>query len=143
MANRSYARPRAPQSPLPEGARGIVSGEVVAMALCVRNGILPMQHLLQTVLGRPVNVQIKEDNAAAITAIGKGYSPALRHLPRLHRGAIDMIHDLVATEPPEHEGKVEIVKVPAADHKGDMMTKELEVHQFNRALEMIGMKEIG
>lgn len=116
--------------------------EVVSMALCVRNELLPMQNLLQTVLGRPVDAEIKEDNAAAITAIEKGYSPAMRHLPRMQRVSLDMVHDLITLDPPAGEGEVELVKTPTAEHKGDMMTKELEVCQFQRALGMIGMKEI-
>ena len=45
-------------------------------------------------LRRPINMLVREDNEAAIVAARKGYSPALRHLPRLQRTSIVSTHEI-------------------------------------------------
>ena len=59
--------------------------EIVSAATSLRAELIPLQQLLQLLLGRPVNAVIHEDNEACITAIRKGYSPTLRHILRTQR----------------------------------------------------------
>ena len=118
--------------------------EVVSMATSTRNELLPMQMLMQIILQRPVVAEIREDNAAAITAVMKGFSPALRHIYRTQRISLGFLHELVVPDPErsgdESEGRIELIKEPTATHKGDMFTKELEPKDFERALDLIRMR---
>ena len=48
---------------------------------------------------------IGEDNAVSITAIRKGYSPALRHMLRQQRCALGQLHELITELTPEGVGE--------------------------------------
>ena len=101
-----------------------------------------MQTLMQEIMRRPVRGVIYEDNSACITAIQKGYSPALRHLRRQHRVSISHLHETITYKPTEENvGEIEVVKAKSEDHKGDIFTKEMEVNKFLRAVSMLGMSE--
>ena len=78
-----------------------------------------------------------EDNAATITAAMHGYSPSLRHLSRSQRVSLGFVHELVTQGETERDGQVELVKAATVDHRGDLMTKELELNKFNHALELV------
>ena len=113
--------------------------EVVSLATCVRNEVLPMQSLLELIFRKPVDCEIMEDNAAAIIAITKGYSPTMRYLPRTQRVSLGMLSEIFSKEPEDNEGRVRLVKADTNEHRGDAFTKELESHKFARALELIRM----
>ena len=113
--------------------------EVVSLATCVRNEVLPMQLLLELVFRKPVDCEIMEDNAAAIIAITKGYSPTMRYLPRTQRVSLGMLNEIFSKEPEDNQGRVRLIKADTNDHRGDAFTKELESHKFARALELIRM----
>ena len=66
--------------------------ETISLATCLRSEPLPAQFLLQKLIRKPINAVLKEDNEATIT-IRKGYSPAMRHLPRAHRISIDLLNE--------------------------------------------------
>jgi hypothetical protein len=113
--------------------------ETVSMAHCVRQELLPLQLLMEAMLGFPVECEVMEDNSACIVAITKGYSPSMRHLRRTQRISLGHLHDVFfeKEELRGDHGKVNLKKANTIEHKGDMMTKELAPAQFNRALELI------
>lgn len=118
-------------------AQHTAEAEIVSLAACLRNEAIPLQHLLQAILRIPVDLNLHEDNAAALIAATKGYSPSMRHLPRTQRVSVGFLHEQIVQEPVEGEGRIRLLKAETASHKGDLMTKELEPQQFERALAMI------
>ena len=78
-----------------------------------------------------------EDNNACITSVEKGYSPSMRHLPRTQKVSIGMLHEMIQKEATEENGRVEVLKAKSEEHLGDVMTKELEVCKFEKAVEML------
>ena len=118
--------------------------EVVSLASCLRKELLPTQLLMEKLLRRPVNATLYEDNNAAITAVNKGYSPNMRHIPRTQRTSIGLLHEIICdTESrDENSGTIDLIKVDTKIHKGDMFTKELEVRDFVEAVKRIGMRPI-
>ena len=113
------------------------------MASCMRSELLPAQYLLQKLLRRAVNAKVMEDNNACIASVEKGYSPSLRHLPRTQKISIGMLHEMIQREATEDDGKVELIKAKSEDHLGDVMSKELEVCKFEKAVEMLRISEFG
>ena len=117
--------------------------EVVSLATCVRNALIPMQILLQRILQQPVDCEVMEDNAAAIVAVTKGYSPAMRHIPRTQRVSLGMLHEIFHDDPEQGEGRIDLIKANTDEHRGDAFTKELDPNKFQAAIEMIRMKPHG
>ena len=133
--------------------------ETVSLATTLRNELIPAQILLQILLRRPVNGKIMEDNSACVLAIRKGYSPNMRHIQRTQRVSLGMLNEILVHRDDEDkddlgmdavdehcdrrddEGRLDLEQAPTADHKGDLLTKELDPAQFNRALSMIGMRQ--
>jgi hypothetical protein len=113
--------------------------EYISAVAWMRNEGAALQQLFQILLGRPVEVRIMEDNAAMIAAAHKGYSPSLRHLPRMQRTSLGYLYDLLTEEPEEGSGKVKLLKADTAVHKGDMFTKFLVVAKYVSAMQLIGM----
>ena len=109
------------------------------MAACVRSELLPMQALLELIFQRPIDCEVREDNAAAIVSVTKGYSPAMRHLPRTQRASLGFLREVFTAEPQEGEGRVRVMKAETDEHRGDAFTKELESHKFANALQLIRM----
>ena len=124
-------------------AQHTAEAEVVSMASCMRSELLPAQFLLQKLLRRAVNTKVMEDNNACITSVEKGYSPSMRHLPRTQKVSIGMLHEMIQSEATEVDGKVEVLKAKSEEHLGDVMTKELEVCKFEKAVEMLRISELG
>ncbi|MCP4901810.1 MAG: hypothetical protein GY906_33010, partial [bacterium] len=114
--------------------------EVVSLATCARNALIPMQILLQRILREPLDCEVMEDNAAAIVAITKGYSPAMRHIPRTQRVSLGMLHEIFHDEPEEGEGRIGLMNADTDEHRGDAFTKELDPQKFHAAIDMIRMK---
>ena len=113
--------------------------ETISLSSCLRTEALPTQYLLQKLLRRPVRVRLMEDNAATVTAVLKGYSPALRHIPRSHKVSLSFVHEMCTLNEEPEDGEVRIVKASTEEHRGDMFTKELDTAKFLNALNMIRM----
>ena len=122
--------------------------ETVTLAHCCRQEIIPLQILLQAMLGEPVDCTLKGDNAACIIAVTtKGYPPSLRHVKRMQRIALGHPHEIFFGEETDDgkrldgsaimDGKFTLEKAATADHKGDIFTKELHPAQFEHALNLI------
>jgi len=114
--------------------------ETVSLSDCMKKDAIPIQMLMSLLLGKPVDVVAHEDNAACIIAVQKGYSPALRALPRTQRCAIGTLHEIFHehVQKPD-EGRCLLVKEPTETHKGDIFTKELQPHKFKVAVQMLKM----
>jgi hypothetical protein len=82
--------------------------EMVSLATFLCNEALPLQHLWQCLLGRPVDLIVYEDNEACITIAKKGYSPLLRCLPRTQRCSLGVVHETLFEPPPPGWGKASI-----------------------------------
>jgi hypothetical protein len=101
---------------------------------------IPIQMLMSLLLNKPIDVITHEDNAACIIAVQKGYSPALRALPRTQRCAIGALRGIFHEhEQRPDEGKCLLIKEPTETHKGDIFTKELQPHKFKVAVTMLKM----
>ena len=64
-------------------SRSTTESEVVALAESLFHEAIPALELWELLLGRKVELNIKEDNQATIKVIRKGYSHKLRHLNRV------------------------------------------------------------
>ena len=94
---------------------------------------------------KAIDCVVKEDNAACIIAVTKGYSPSLRRLKRTQRIALGHLHEIFFEDehcdgPATTDGKFTLEKAATADHKGDLFTKELHPAQFNHALNLIRVR---
>ena len=110
--------------------------EVVAASHAVRREVIPIQILMEAILGRRLKIQMLIDNSQALLAIQRGYSKKLRHLARTQRVGIGLLNEL--TKDPDMELTVE--HCPTLSMKADIFTKALIGPKFQDALEMIGMR---
>jgi hypothetical protein len=67
--------------------------EMISLATNLKKEVIPMWLLIEKLLGRDVALRTHEDNTATIIAVQKGYSPALRHLPRTQRLSVGFVHE--------------------------------------------------
>ena len=83
-----------------------------------------------------------EDNSATIIGCEKGYSPAMRYLPRTQKIALGFIHEIITDECTEDPtcGTIRIVKAATDIHKGDCFTKELTPIKFQKAQDLIRVR---
>ena len=98
--------------------------------------MLPVQLLLEQLLGTVIPILGLIDNDQAITAIRKGYSKKLRALPRTQRVAIGVLNECLL----DAEVKYDIEHCPTDLNKGDLFTKALNTEKFSLAKEMIGVR---
>jgi hypothetical protein len=97
----------------------------------------PLQSLLQSLLGRPVDMIVHEDNQPCIAIIKKGYSPSLRCLVRTQRCSLGVVHETFHEPAPEGFGKSTLIYTKSELHKGDLLTKYLDKPGFEKALGLI------
>ena len=110
--------------------------ETVSASVAIRSAALPIQALLEDMLGITIPIACKIDNTQAIAAINNGYSKKVRHLTRTHRVSIGTMHEIAGD--PRIMMTVEYVR--SAEHKGDFFTKELDSNAFREARARIGMR---
>jgi hypothetical protein len=122
--------------------------EIVSLASCLKSEVIPTQMLIERILGRPVPAIIFEDNAAAIVAASKGYSPSMRYLKRTQRTSIGLVYDI--THPDMNNQRIKdgfesivVSKCPTSEQKGDLFTKCLPRAGFEAALDKIRMTQHG
>ena len=116
--------------------------ELVCLATFTRNEFLPLQVLLQKLLGRPVEIIVHEDNNACISIVKKGYSPSLRCLPRTQRQSLGVVHETFCDPPPPGHGVATLKYTCTSEHKGDFLTKYLDANSLENALRMIQVKRL-
>ena len=111
-------------------------------------------------LGRPIEADVYEDNAACITSVTKGYSTAMRYIGRTQKVQLGFLHDVCRVEtgdvdPGRRESSGRVVpladaesddkpvtlkKVVTTEQKADIFTKELDKVKFRELSSMIGMQ---
>ena len=115
--------------------------ETVSLAHCMREDALPLQDLVQLLLRKPVALVVKEDNTACIQAVRKGYSPALRSMPRTQRVSLGDLHETFQEQQAQRlsDGPVLLQHQETKQHKGDVFTKYLDPTNYNDALRRLGV----
>ena len=116
---------------------------LLGLSCAVRKEGIPLQALMSAVLGRAVKLVAHEDNTQCIAAVKKGYSAALRHLPRTQRLALGAMHEVFygdEDQAGEAAGNCRIAYCESGKHKGDVFTKALSRVPFRSAIERLGMR---
>ena len=138
-------------SPLSRPAVGGSSWSVQKGGSCLSHGraagnaqhpLTPkLQDLVQLLLRKPVALIVKEDNTACIQAVRKGYSPALRHMPRTQRVSLGDLHETFEERQAQgpNDGPVLLEHQDTKQHKGDVFTKYMEPTTYNDALTRLGV----
>ena len=115
-------------------SRSTAESEIISLAHALFLEALPMCALWDRILGRTVDLYIREDNLAAITIAKAGYSPKLRHVSRTHKVNLGSIKDEVVKD------NCHLVHHPTDKQAADIFTKALEVQKWGRALNMLGIQ---
>ena len=110
--------------------------ETVSASVALRGSAIPVQPLLEAMLGKEVPIVCHIDNTQAISAITKGYSKKLKCLSRTHRCSIGVMNELYLDE----RYKITIVHTPSAEHLGDFFTKELGANVFEPSRDRLGLR---
>ena len=99
--------------------------------------------MLEFCLERPVKLVIQEDNSQCISAIKRGYSPALRYLQRHCRMDLGFSNEVVMGYYPDGSKMYlsEIRHAGTATHKGDFLTKPLDRSKFINAKQLIHLQD--
>ena len=113
--------------------------ETVSLSTCLCEDAIPIQDLVSTILRRRVPMTVHEDNSSAIIALRKGYSPALRHLPRTQRICLGSLHEILfdSDEHDDKRGDIELVHAETSTHKGDLFTKEIAPKAFKEKIALL------
>ena len=109
--------------------------EVVSLSHGLRNTGLPVQDLIQEMIGVRIPLLCKVDNDQAIAAAKRGYSKRLRCLHRTHRIAIGSLHEIFE----DADQQCSIEHVESKRQKGNIYTKAMGPAQFQEERAMIGM----
>ena len=72
--------------------------ELDSMHSALKNDGLPIADLLEFLLGRPVHIEVMEDNTTAISTAKAGYSPKMRYLHRSRRIDLEWVGDVFQDE---------------------------------------------
>ena len=90
--------------------------------------------LWEKLLGKPLVLEIMEDNQGTEGAIEKGYSPALRHLPKTQKCCLDFLHEVITVQQICH-----LTLVPTNERVADIFTKAVAVYGWPHALKIMGI----
>jgi hypothetical protein len=107
--------------------------ELDAMHGTLKTDGLPIAALLEFLLGRPVHVEVMEDNTTTMAAANAGYSPKLRYLHRTRRIDLEWLKEVFDDE------RHKLVYTESAKQKGDLMTKEFSKPEFEQRKHMLGI----
>ena len=107
----------------------------------LKRDVIPFLHQIEITLGRPVKLVGKEDNTACIAAIKRGYSPALRYLPRHVQLSLGFANEVFHPDWSDNAAPKYLAELgywESKCHKGDWMTKELAPKDFSSAVRPAG-----
>ena len=93
-----------------------------------------MVELFSTILQRPIDLYILEDNQATIKVVKKGYSPKLRHLQRTQKINISSIKEVIV------EDHIFMIYCHTTFQCADIFTKALAPHKWDDALKLLGIQ---
>eukprot|EP00971_Amphidinium_carterae_P340283 6478544-Amphidinium_carterae.1 len=110
--------------------------EIIALNNGVRDEGIPLHGLVEAIVGSGVRMVCREDNTQAISAIQRGYSKKLRHLPRIHRISIGALNEMLCGS--QRVGDLEYHET--SSHRADVFTKPLERVKFQRACSLLGLR---
>ncbi len=124
-------------------AKATQEAEIVAKADGFTNDAIPIQELLSRMLRRAINMLVREDNEAAMVAARKGYSPALRHLPRVQRISIGSVNELFYDNATHDQtcGALKLIHHVTTTHKADVFTKTMTPKAFRDKLELMRARQ--
>ena len=115
-------------------SRSTTEAEVIAMASAVFGEAIPVLQLWETVLQRPVDLIIHEDNQATILVVERGYSSKLRHITRTHKVNLGSLSELLLDK------GIKVQYVESAKQAADIFTKALEPLKWPNAIELLNIK---
>jgi len=104
------------------------------MASAVFSEAIPVLQLWETVLERPVDLIIHEDNQATILVVERGYSSKLRHITRTHKINLGSLSELL------QDNGIKLQYVESAKQAADIFTKALEPIKWPNATELLNIK---
>ena len=107
--------------------------ELDSLHQTLKNNTLPIASLFEFLMGRPIAVEIMEDNTTAIQAAKDGYTPKLRYLNRTKRIDLEFMKEVL--EHPRHT----ILYCDSSHQKGDMLTKEMDKKRFEECKILAGL----
>ena len=114
-------------------ASATAEAETVAASHALRREAIPLQILLEAMLGKRVKIVHRIDNMQALSAIEKGYSKKLRHLARTQRVCIWLLNECT-----HDEELLYSVEHCATDcMKADIFTKAMNAVKYEKAVLMI------
>ena len=119
-------------------ARHTCEAETYSLDTWLRGDGVPAQILLSKLLRKPIDMDVFEDNAACIISVAKGYSPAMRYLPRSLRTSLGKLNELTSDDWNPF-GLCRVVKKDTKEHKGDFFTKALNAPSFREGKARIGL----
>lgn len=106
-------------------ARSTADAELNSLAEGLHEELLPAVQLLTWLLGTNAPTPtVREDNAAVVAAIRKGYSIKLRHLARTPKLSLASLHDACTTW-------CTLIQTPTTEQLGDYFTKCLPANKFD------------
>ena len=107
--------------------------ELSAMHTALKGDGLPIADLCEFLLGRPVEMQVMEDNTSAISTALAGYSPKLRYLHRSRRIDMEWLGDVFQDE------RHSLIHAASETQKADILTKEFGKADFEDKKRIIGL----
>lgn len=110
--------------------------EYICMAHATKKEAIPLVDFLEAALGRSVQLKTFEDNAQVLTAVSRGYSPALRHIGRTERISLGAISEIYG---PKSLINAVLLNVSTDDQKADFFTKKLTGTHFEAGKRKLGL----
>jgi len=127
----------------------------------IKREIIPLKILFEKLFDRKVEADLFEDNAACITSVQKGYSPAMRYIGRTQKVQLGFLHDVCQvctdeaglagncgpagvkafTEEVDEDKPIKLKKVVTTEQKADIFTKDMDKIKFRQLSSMIGMRQ--
>jgi len=114
-------------------SRSTTEAEVISLAASLFSEALPAMSLWDRLLGRPVSLQVMEDNQATIKVVRKGYSAKLRHVSRTHKVNLSSIHEAITRD------RVSVDYCKTDEQSADIFTKALPPNKWENALTLLGI----
>ena len=118
-------------------SRSTTEAEIISLAMSLYAEAIPTLDLWDTLLSRPVDLIIMEDNQACIKILRKGYSDKMRSLLRTHRVNVSAIKECL------DEDQIQLVFVETDKQVADIFTKALCPLKWPAALDLMGMDTTG
>ena len=117
-------------------SRSTTEAEMISLALGLFSEALPALQMWSFVLGRPMELEIMEDNEATLKIVKNSGSAKLRHVSRTHRVNLASVYEQI------EDPNIELVYVKSAEQAADIFTKALAPQNWDHALNLIGVRQL-